>query len=67
MDGQLEICAAAADVAEHAVQNDLHAQRVRRAAERAEIRLCTEHGVDALVITGIVPVRRPCIENRIEI
>ena len=67
MDRLLKIRAAAADMAEYAVENDLHAQRVRRAAERAEIRLRAEHGVDALVITGIVPVRRPCIENRIEI
>ena len=63
----LEIGAAAADVAEYAVENDLHPQRMRRVAERAEILLCTEHGVNALVIAGIVPVRRPCIENRIEV
>ena len=67
MDGLLEIRAAAADMAEHAVQNDLHAMRVRLGAERAEILLCAEHGVDPLIVAGVVPVRRPGIEDRVQI
>ena len=67
MDGLLEICAAAADVAEHAVQNDLHPMRVRLGAERAEILLCAEHGVDPLIVAGVVPVRRPGVEDRVQV
>ena len=67
MDGLLEICAAAADVAEHAVQNDLHPMRVRLGAERAEILLRAEHGVDPLIVAGVVPVRRPGVEDRVQV
>ena len=63
----LEIRAAAADVAEYAVENDLHTKRMRRIAKGAEISLCAEHGVNALIIAGVISVRRPSIENRIEI
>ena len=67
MDRLLEIGAAAADVAEDTVENDFHTKRVGRVAQRTEIVLCAEHGIDALIIAGIIPVCRPGVENRIEI
>ena len=40
----------------HAVEQDAHTERVRVAAERAEIRLVPEERIDALVVAGVVAV-----------
>ena len=52
---------------EDTVQNDLHAALVCLVAEMPEIILRAEHRVDAGIVVGVVPVRRPRHEDRVEV
>ena len=67
VDGALKIRAAAADVRKYAVEHDLHAQLVRRRAQRRKIRLRAEHRVDALIVIGVIAVVRPRHKNGVEV
>ena len=66
-DGALEIRAAASDVRKHAVEHDLHAEHMSRLAKSGEVRLRTEHRIDALIVVGIVPVVGKRHKNGVEI
>ena len=63
----VEVEAVIAVVAEHAVQDDAHAALGRLGAQRLEVLLGAHHGVDGLIVAGVIAVVGVGLEDGVKV